>query len=334
MEPEEFPSPECYHDLLHLQAPVLQACNEIAISFDDAGETSHLLPAESVALHVRTILQQRSMFIDQQEINHLQYLRNGNFGRIHEVRWRGLKCTVEVSSNSTTMDMQVATEIKTLLSLRHPSVVMFLGAFVDIDNCFILRQEFCCTLEEVIAQLQLQPIDPTTLYREAVHVAQGLAYLHGQSLIHRNITPSNILINSSGHCMIANFSNSCFLAGDYAESFEFVDGIEPKTSYRYMAPELFSKSKYGNKVDVYSYGLILYAILTGSQPFSNTTCPITVARIAMLGERPSRDTIKTQGYCDLLDLLWNQDAEKRPAFTTLLTDNLKVLNPVISCSIM
>ena len=99
-------------------------------------------------------------------------------------------------------------------------------------------------------------------------VLLALNYMHQQGIVHRDIKPENILIDSrldqegdSINIKLTDFGFACFFNGDKLM----------KTwlgTPHYMAPEITKKQAYGNKVDVWSVGVVAHAILTGQVPFT------------------------------------------------------------------
>lgn len=118
-------------------------------------------------------------------------------------------------------------------------------------------------------KLEKKTISLQKLIAFALDMAHGMEYIHSQGVIHRDLKPENILINGDFRLKIADFGiacedGSCDLLAD-----------DPGT-YRWMAPEMIKRKSYGRKVDVYSFGLILWEMLTGTLPYEDMT-PIQAA---------------------------------------------------------
>ena len=96
----------------------------------------------------------------------------------------------------------------------------------------------------------------------AIGIAAGMSYLHKLSIIHRDLKTANILIDNNFYPKISDFHLSLFV--------ETSDNLPQKNivgTPAYMAPELFEVGTYSNKVDVYSFAIILWEMETGLVPF-------------------------------------------------------------------
>lgn len=90
-------------------------------------------------------------------------------------------------------------------------------------------------------------------------VAAALDYLHSQSIVYRNLNPSNVLVKHSGHLVLTDFSCSKRLDNGRTSSLVGV-------AY-YMAPEVIQQRSYTFNADIWSMGVILYEMMSGSLPF-------------------------------------------------------------------
>ena len=118
-------------------------------------------------------------------------------------------------------------------------------------------------------KLEHKTISLQKLIAFALDIARGMEYIHSQGVIHRDLKPENVLIDEDSHLKIADFGIACeeavcdLLADDQG-------------TYRWMAPEMIKRKSYGRKVDVYSFGLMLWELLTGTIPYEDMT-PIQAA---------------------------------------------------------
>ena len=96
-----------------------------------------------------------------------------------------------------------------------------------------------------------------------------MEYIHSQGVVHRDIKHENILFDEKFEVKIADFGIAC----EETLSDLLVDDEGP---YRWMAPEMLKRKPYNRKVDVYSFGLLLWEMVTGRIPFENLS-PVQVA---------------------------------------------------------
>ena len=153
--------------------------------------------------------------------------------------------------------------------------------------------------------------------------ACGMAYMHRLRLIHRDLKPENILLDENFEPKIADFGLSKFV-----ESGKTLDQTGTMGTVRYMAPEILNEgNRFGFKVDVYAFGMTMYAILSGSIPFSNFTLPYRMMNAITNGDRPKLDPHVPVPYRSLIDDCWNDSPDRRPGFDEII-ERLRELAPL------
>ncbi|KAI8894197.1 kinase-like domain-containing protein [Globomyces pollinis-pini] len=139
-----------------------------------------------------------------------------------------------------------------LQSLRHQGVVMLRYAFQDNDSLYMIYDHSPINFRSIMTKDCMK--DPITrMY--AAEIALALDYLHQNFITHRDLTPENILIDSSGHVLVSNFS--------FAISIKQTTPKHAIGSPTYMAPEMSSKKPYRYAVDWWSFGIILFECTYG-----------------------------------------------------------------------
>ena len=94
----------------------------------------------------------------------------------------------------------------------------------------------------------------------SLDIARGMAYIHSQGVVHRDVKPENIIFDEEFCAKIVDFGIAC--------EQEYCDPLANDTgTFRWMAPEMMKRKAYGRKVDVYSFGLILWEMFSGSVPY-------------------------------------------------------------------
>lgn len=156
-------------------------------------------------------------------------------------------------------------EVELLRRLEHPNIVRMVDAGIEHGLRYIAMEFLVGTdVETHCRQLGLQPEGKVRLIREA---ARGLAYAHACGVLHRDLKPSNVFVTLSGEVRLLDFG----LAKDLQEAEEDLhltqDGYVVGTP-AFMSPEqaAFQTERMGPASDVYSLGVVLYRLLTGSHP--------------------------------------------------------------------
>nr|XP_020468642.1 receptor-interacting serine/threonine-protein kinase 3-like isoform X2 [Monopterus albus] len=163
-------------------------------------------------------------------------------------------------------------------------------------------------------------------FRLAHQVALGMNFLHLKDLVHSDLKPSNVLLNDDLNAKIADFGLSRVSTSALNSNSETG---EAGGSYMYMPPEAFTASyKPVRAFDIYSYGILLWSIATGKEPYPNACYSLVELNIPR-GDRPSLEDIdhKVEGLKELVDLMkwcWDGNPLKRPKFTDCIdvTENL------------
>ncbi|XP_024028553.1 integrin-linked protein kinase 1 isoform X2 [Morus notabilis] len=236
-------------------------------------------------MHVRHAREIPEYEIDPKELDFTNSVEIDK-GTFRIASWRGIEVAVKKLGDGLICDEDKVRafrdELALLQKIRHPNVVQFLGAVTQSSPMMIVTEYL--PKGDLRAFLKRKgPLKATTAVKFALNVARGMSYLHEnkpEPIIHRDLEPSNILRDDSGHLKVADFGVSKLLT---------VKEDRPltcqETSCRYMAPEVFRNEEYDTKVDVFSFALILQEMIEGYPPFS-VKQDNEVHKAYAAGERP------------------------------------------------
>ncbi|XP_062160699.1 integrin-linked protein kinase 1 isoform X1 [Alnus glutinosa] len=242
-------------------------------------------------------------------------------GTFHRASWRGIQVAVKRLGDEVISDEDKVRafrdELALLQRIRHPNVVQFLGAVTQSSPMMIVT-EYLAKGDLAAFMKKKGQLKAQTAVRFALDIARGMNYLHEnkpEPIIHRDLEPSNILRDDSGHLKVADFGVSKLMT---------VKEDRPltcqETSCRYVAPEVFSNKEYDTKVDVFSFALILQEMIEGQQPFSAKQ-ENEVTKVYALKERPPfRAPAKRYGHGlkELIEECWSENPAKRPTFRQII----------------
>lgn len=145
-------------------------------------------------------------------------------------------------------------------------------------------------------------------------IAAGLMYLHNNRIIHRDIKPANILLDSNFEPRIADFGLSKFVAAGQT----VCQTVHGGTSY-YMAPEIYDSDDYdGFKVDSFAFGMMLFVLLSGLEPYPNTPNQFILAKKIKDGERPPIPDTVMPHFHTLIERCWSSNPVTRPHFVEII----------------
>jgi TPR repeat protein len=153
--------------------------------------------------------------------------------------------------------------------------------------------------------------DPTNRVMAIVAIVLGMRYVHRNGFIHRNLTPTNLLFDGHGRLHIGEFGCGKFMDGTATASRQIGTPL-------YMAPELYEEEPYTNKIDVFSFSLVLYEILEGRPVWDpSLSLPVLMHRVLTPSRRPQFQATPEQ-VRNLISRGWGTDAAERPTFEDIL----------------
>ena len=191
----------------------------------------------------------------------LSPLGSGGFGTVYlaEDTWIDKKVAIKVPHRQHGLDFtELLHEPRLLATLSHPNIVSVLTAEKQ-DGIFFIVMEYVPgeTLESLI--IREGTLDLTRALDYTCQICNAVDYAHRQGVIHRDLRPGNVLVTEQGFIKVADFGTSRFL--EIAAHGTTVIGSPP-----YMAPEQFDgKAVFAS--DVYSLGVTMYQMLTGTLPY-------------------------------------------------------------------
>jgi serine/threonine protein kinase len=149
----------------------------------------------------------------------------------------------------------------------------------------------------------------------ALDLAVGLLHLHSLTILHRDLTSLNILLDEMGNIKISDFG----LSREKTQEGSMTMTLGGICNPRWRPPEITKNiGHYSEKVDVYSFALVVWEILTGELPFSNLDGPQAAAQVAYTGLRPVIPPTCPAPLRNLLQRCWADDAKLRPDFKEIV----------------
>lgn len=173
-------------------------------------------------------------------------------------------------------------EMKVHARLQHPNIVSFYNA-MEIERKLVMTTELVegTTLAQ---RLEIEPIPWKAAVDYSGQILSALSYAHSQAVIHRNITPENIVVTPEGKVKLTGFELAAVATDPRLTQLGAVVG-----ELRYISPEqVQGVSGLDARTDIYSLGVVLYEALTGSVPFeSKSQFEIMLAHVKTTPSPPS-----------------------------------------------
>ena len=209
-------------------------------------------------------------------------------------------------------------EIETLSQLRHPHVLPLLDSGVVDDLCFFIMPY--CEGESLRSKLQREgplPIDEAIQY--ACEIADALSYAHSHGVIHRDVKPQNIMIESR-HAVLADFGIA--LAAAALPHDRITSKSHSLGTPHYMSPEQASSApNIDGRSDIYSLGCVVYEMLVGEPPFQGPSLLAIVARHAV--DPPPRIRVVRDTVSNELEDVVHRALAKAPADRFATADDFR-----------
>ena len=232
----------------------------------------------------------------------------GSFGKIYLGKWNEQLVVIKMI-NVTAEDEkeQFIREVNIMSRLRNANIVQFYGACLEPSRCCIVMDYLQRgSLYDLLLGNNNNYLTLEQQKQIAFDIACGLHYLHSQNVLHRDFKSANILLTQHWQAKITDFG----LAKTRAASIKSIN--QRSQAIEWLAPECFKPHEpYTEKSDIYSFGIILWEIFTGQQPYKNINKNKLIDYIAA-GNRENIPNTVPPLYAELIKICWYDDPSARP----------------------
>jgi Tol biopolymer transport system component len=221
-------------------------------------------------------------------------------------------------------------EAKAVSALNHPNIVSIYD-IASVDGIDFLVMEYVAgkTLDQLIPKRGLKVDEALRL---AVQAADALAAAHAAGIVHRDLKPGNLMVNDAGQVKVLDFGLAKLAErqGTPTETTVALDmNPEPRTAEgtvvgtaAYMSPEQIESRALDGRSDIFSFGIVLYEMITGQRAFRGDTKMATVA--AILNQEPKPASEIVEGLPPEVDRIVTRCLRKDPARRFQHMEDLKV----------
>ena len=275
---------------------------------------------------VRTRLQQAagSFRINESELKIGTKLGIGSFGVVHRAKWNDTDVAFKTMHADEMNDETVnafAEEIRMMRALRHPNIVLFIGAVIQPNRMGIVSELMKRgNLEQLLhgTGAQSDTLCQNGLLRRqmAADCARGMLYLHSlsPSVVHHDLKPANLLVDANWTLKVSDFGMSELKNYTYGSNCKAPGGTP-----EWMAPEALRGDDVSEKSDVYSFGVILWELITLQYPWTELSSPVQiVAQVAFLHRRLKIPSWIEGPMSELLHDCWVREMDERPTFSNVV----------------
>ncbi|KAL6559406.1 hypothetical protein OROGR_004523 [Orobanche gracilis] len=212
------------------------------------------------------------------------------------------------------LEKQFSSEVSLLFRLRHPNIISYYPGG---------------SLRKYLHQQEPHSLPLSLVLKLALDIARGMQYLHGRGILHRDLKSENLLLDEDMCVKVADFGISC-LESQCGSAKGFTG------TYRWMAPEMIGERQHTKKVDVYSFGIVLWELFTARKPFDDMTpeqaafavCQKDNSFSSQYGvngagvsqnARPPLPSSCPTAFCRLIHRCWSSNPDKRPQFDEIVS---------------
>ncbi|KAK3909949.1 Mitogen-activated protein kinase kinase kinase 9 [Frankliniella fusca] len=264
--------------------------------------------------------------IDYSELQLCEVIGVGGFGKVFRAYWHSTEVAVKEARqepdedvNDTLEKMRQEANLSWLLD--HENIVNLIGVCLRKPNlCLVMEYARGGSLNRVLAGGK---IPPDVLVDWAIQIGRGMNYLHNGapiSIIHRDLKSSNVLLTEriSGDDDLRNKTLKITDFGLAREVYK-TEHMSAAGTYAWMAPEVMRDSCFSKFSDVWSYGVLLWELLTGETPYKGIDALAVVYGVAI-----NKLTLPIPKTCpkpwrELMEACWHADPHERPSFEGILS---------------
>uniref|UniRef100_M4AV53 Mitogen-activated protein kinase kinase kinase n=1 Tax=Xiphophorus maculatus TaxID=8083 RepID=M4AV53_XIPMA len=248
----------------------------------------------------------------------------GGFGKVYRGTWKDQEVAVKAARQDPDEDINataasVKQEAKLFSMLQHPNIIKLEGVCMEEPNlCLVMEYARGGTLNRALTGRR---IPPHILVNWAVQIARGMLYLHEDAvvrIIHRDLKSSNILLLEK----IENddIGRKTLKITDFglAREWHKTTKMSAAGTYSWMAPEVIKSSLFSKGSDVWSYGVLLWELLTGEVPYRGIDGLAVAYGVAVNKLTLPIPSTCPEPFAKLMEECWDQDPHVRPSFSCIL----------------
>ncbi|XP_053122984.1 mitogen-activated protein kinase kinase kinase 10 isoform X1 [Hemicordylus capensis] len=263
--------------------------------------------------------------ISFQELQLDEIIGVGGFGKVYKGVWRREEVAVKAARQDPDEDIAVTAEnvrqeARLFAMLRHPNIIALKAMCLSPPHlCLVMEYARGGALNRALAG---KKVPPHVLVNWAVQIARGMNYLHNEAIvpiIHRDLKSINILI-------LERIENNEDLSGRTLKITDFglarewhkTTKMSAAGTYAWMAPEVIKLSLFSKSSDVWSFGVLLWELLTGEVPYREIDVLAVAYGVAMNKLTLPIPSTCPEPFARLLEGCWSPDPHARPGFGSIL----------------
>ncbi|CAA3018295.1 serine threonine- kinase HT1 [Olea europaea subsp. europaea] len=275
-----------------------------------------------------------SVLIDPKSLFIGSKIGEGAHGKVYQGKYGDRIVAIKVlncgntSEERAMLENRFIREVMMMSRVKHENLVKFIGACKDPLMVIVTELLPGMSLRKYLSSVRPKQLEMHVVLNFALDIARAMDCLHANGIIHRDLKPDNLLLTANHKSVkLADFG--------LAREETVTEMMTAETgTYRWMAPELYStvtlrqgeKKHYNNKVDVYSFGIVLWELLTNRMPFEGMSNLQAAYAAAFKQERPNLSEDIPTDLAFIIQSCWVEDPNMRPSFSQIV----RMLNEFLS----
>ncbi|XP_024275661.1 tyrosine-protein kinase FRK isoform X2 [Oncorhynchus tshawytscha] len=262
--------------------------------------------------------------IDRSSVKLLNKLGAGQFGEVYEGIWNDTTSVAVKTLKHGSMDAKdFLQEAQIMKKLRHPKLIQLYAVCTVEEPIYIITElmkngsllDYLQKSNSSSSKDMGMKLGVSDQIEMAAQVASGMAYLEQQNYIHRDLAARNVLVGENNVCKVADFGLARVFMMESENVYEAKEGT--KFPVKWTAPEAIHGNKFTIKSDVWSFGILLYEIMTfGQMPYATMTNYQVVQRVPTGYRMPCPPNCPKVMY-EIMSDCWKDNENDRPTFETL-----------------
>ncbi|XP_077356121.1 mitogen-activated protein kinase kinase kinase 11 [Festucalex cinctus] len=262
--------------------------------------------------------------VNFRELSLQEVIGVGGFGKVYRGTWRGALVAVKAARQDPDEDISVTAqnvrqEARLFAMLTHPNIIALKGVCLQEPNlCLIMEYASGGPLSRALAGRR---IPPHVLVNWAVQIARGMLYLHSEAIvpvIHRDLKSNNILLAQPIENEYMEALTLKITDFGLAREWHKTTKMSTAGTYAWMAPEVIKSSTFSKGSDVWSYGVLLWELLTGEAPYRGIDGLAVAYGVAVNKLTLPIPSTCPEPFAQLMSECWDQDPHRRPNFGSIL----------------
>ncbi|XP_020866549.1 probable serine/threonine-protein kinase drkD isoform X4 [Arabidopsis lyrata subsp. lyrata] len=246
-----------------------------------------------------------------------EQIGQGSCGTVYHGLWFGSDVAVKVFSKQEYSEEIITSfrqEVSLMKRLRHPNVLLFMGAVTSPQRLCIVTEFLPRGSLFRLLQRNTSKLDWRRRIHMASDIARGMNYLHHCTppIIHRDLKSSNLLVDRNWTVKVADFGLSRIKHETY---------LTTKTGRgtpQWMAPEVLRNEAADEKSDIYSFGVILWELVTEKIPWENLNPMQVIGAVGFMNQRLEVPKNVDPQWISLMESCWHSEPQHRPSFQEIM----------------